>query len=99
MAIWIMVQLAFVPIALMCAAAALVALGSGYKDEIPQQPQIDFWFYFMGMLGALNLAEAIAQSSGGTFGENMLGGFLIVWPIAIIVVIIRLLTKRQEAHR
>lgn len=98
MAIWLMVQLAFVPIALLCAATALVILGNGYKNEIPQQPTIDFWFYFMGMLGALNIVEAFAQSSGATFGENMLGGFLIVWPIAIVIVIFRFLTKSKETQ-
>lgn len=95
MAILIAVQLAFIPIALACAVAALVALGNGYQNEIPQQPKIDFWFYFAGMLGALNIIEAFASSAGGTFSANMTM-VAWVWPVAIALVIVRMLTKKQQ---
>lgn len=98
MAIWLMVQFAFVPIALLCAACALIFLGSGYKNEIWLQPRIDFWFYFGGMLGALNLVEAMAQNTGATFGENMMGGFLLVWPIAIVFWVVSAITRRRATR-
>lgn len=91
-------QLTFVPIALVCATAALLILNSGYKDEIWLQPRIDFWFYFLGMMGALNIVEAFASSAGASFSENM-GVMAWAWPVGIVLVVVRMLTRRQEAHR